>query len=87
MAAPKKDAPTPATTFREVRGWADCAGRVVLLRHPDLVAFHAEGRPGPFQAKVLHVDPVLGTVLVQIKDEALKGRYLLPIDQAAVKVR
>jgi hypothetical protein len=77
----------PATTFRDVRSWQDCVGRIVLLWHPDLALFHAEGPRGPFRAKVLHVDLVLGTVLVQISTEALKGRYLLPVDHAVVKVR
>ncbi|NIT79739.1 MAG: hypothetical protein GWN58_33825 [Anaerolineae bacterium] len=72
--------PEPTTTFKEVRGWADCKGKVVQLHHPALgEEFH--------KAKVLHANVAEGTVLVSIATKTQKGRYLLPLDSTVAKVK
>jgi hypothetical protein len=85
-AAPAKPAaadpkpPEAATTFKEVRGWADCKGRVIQVWHPALgEEFH--------KAKVLHANVAEGTVLVSIATKEQKGRYLLPLDSTVARVK
>lgn len=73
--------PVPATTFKEVRSWSDCNGRVIKVYHPSLGT-------GYHKAKVLSVNIAEGTVLVSIAlDKATKGRFLLPLDATAAQVK
>ena len=87
--ATKKDPAAPqqgqVAPFREVRNWSDCKDQKLLIHHPAL----GDGPEpnGYHKAKVLNVDLTAGSVLVFVATKALKGRYLLPIDSAAAKVK
>ncbi len=82
VAKPEEKPPETATTFKDVRGWADCKGKVIRIWHPALSTksqFH--------KAKVLHVNVAEGTVFVAIATEGRKGRFILPIDSTIAKVK
>lgn len=80
----EEKAPETATTFKEVRGWADCKGKVIQIWHP---ALGVGPENGYHKAKVLHANVAEGTVLVQLATKEMKGRYLLPLDSTAAKVK
>lgn len=76
--------PTPAVKFREVKDWTDCKDQKVMLWHPAL-GMGPEG--GYHKAKVLSVNLTTGSILVAIATDKIKGRYLLPLDSAAARVK
>jgi len=81
-AEPKKPAaPRPSTTFKEIKGWADCQRKVVKVWH------RALGEKQFHKAKVLAVNIAEGTLLVSVATEGHKGRFLLPIDSVVGKVK
>lgn len=78
-------APTPAVKFREVKDWTDCKDQKVMLWHPALGTGPEPN--GYHKAKVLSVNLTTGSILVAIATDKIKGRYLLPIDAAAARVK
>jgi hypothetical protein len=82
--APTKE-PTLAVKFQEVKDWPDCKGQQIRLWHPAL-GMGPEAN-GYHKAKVLSVNLATGTILVAIATDKMKGRYLLPIDSAAARVK
>lgn len=79
--AKTEKAPEPATTFKDIRGWADCKGKVIGIRHAAL------GEKQFHKAKVLHVNVAEGTIFVAIATEGRKGRFILPFDSTVAKVK
>jgi len=93
-AAPKKrskklaESPAPAkpasAPFREIKTWLCTQGQKVLVWSP---ALGVGPKNGYHEAKVVHVDPAAGSVLVFVRTDEITGRYLLPLDTTAAKVK
>jgi hypothetical protein len=81
------DAPAPkaAVKFREMKDWPDCKDQKILVWHPALGM--GPELNGYHKAKVLSVNINTGSLLVAIATDKIKGRYLLPLDSAAGRVR